>query len=377
MGTSHRIETLDGLRAVAVMGVILYHYFVRFSGIDGEDTLYPYANAYAEFPIAKYGFMGVQLFFVISGFVIALTLERCRTMSEFYLRRFARIWPPLLVCSIITVIALHAIDTDFAIQRRSMLLDFIPSLTTTSPRLWRWLNPNIKYIDGAYWSLFVEARFYIAAAILYHWSARGKFLRNYIVFAATGILLATLCRALLRDEKWYFAIDGLFYPEHTLWFAAGILYYELWNGTLRRMEALRLLVLGFAPLVYMLSTAHPDSSIVALAMTSLLILLVFGAFVMRPKLLAPLRSRPVLWLGTTSYSVYLLHQNVGLEFISLIPRELPSWLQLVLVGVVFGALLIFARAIYVFIEQGGKSLVLRNLLRWTLPASASGSHKAI
>src|SRR5258708_8881502 len=75
MGASDRIETLDGLRAVAVLGVVLYHYFVRFAATGGGPALYPYANVYAEFPIAKYGFMGVQLFFVVSGFVIAMTLE--------------------------------------------------------------------------------------------------------------------------------------------------------------------------------------------------------------------------------------------------------------------------------------------------------------
>ncbi len=371
MGASHRIETLDGLRSVAVLGVVLYHYFVRFAATGGGPALYPYANVYAEFPIAKYGFMGVQLFFVVSGFVIAMTLERCRTMSEFYLRRFARIWPPLLVCSIITMVVLQVIDTNFAAQRRATMADFVPSLTMTSPRLWQWLSYNIKYVDAAYWSLFVEVRFYFYAAIIYHWSAQGKFLRNYIIFAVAGVLLAMLCRALLQDEKWYLVIEALFYPEHTLWFAAGILFYEMWNGGLRMMKALTLLALGFVPLVYMLCTVHPDSSIVALAAISLIILSLFVVFVARPALLAPLRSRPVLWIGTASYSVYLLHQNVGLGFISLIPRELPLWLQLVLVAAIFGALLFVARMVFVFIEQGGKTLVLRSLLRWTVPASGT------
>jgi peptidoglycan/LPS O-acetylase OafA/YrhL len=369
MGASHRIEALDGLRAVAVMGVVLYHYFVRFAATGDSPALYPYGDICAEFPIAKYGFMGVQLFFVVSGFVIAMTLERCRTMSEFYLRRFARIWPPLLVCSIITMAVLQVIDSDFAAQRRTTMLDFAPSLTMTSPRLWQWLSHDIKYIDAAYWSLFVEARFYIYAAIIYRWSAHGKFLRNYIIFAAVGVILAIICRALLQNEKWYLVVDGLFYPEHTLWFAAGILFYEMWHGDLRRVKALGLLALGFVPLVYMLSTIHPDSSIVVLGTISLTILFLFGSFVIRPELLAPLRSRPVLWLGTTSYSVYLLHQNVGLGFISLIPRQLPLWLQLVLVAIIFCAVLLVARIVYVFVEQRGKALVLRNLLRGTAPTS--------
>ncbi|MDY0883102.1 acyltransferase family protein [Dongia soli] len=362
MSASHRIDILDGLRAVAIMAVLLYHYFVKFADPGGPDP-YPYAAAYAGVSIAKYGFMGVQLFFVVSGFVIAMTLARCTTISEFYLRRFARLWPPLLVCAIITFAALNVIDTNFAQQRRAMMLDLIPSLTLTSPKIWLWLNHNIRYVDGAYWSLFVEARFYIYAAIIYRWSAKGKFLRNYIIFSMTAVAIATLYRALLQDDRWYLIIDGLFYPAHTLWFAAGILFYEVWTGHIRLKKAIGLLTLGFVPLVYMLRTFHPDISVVPLATMSLIILLLFVVFSVRPEWLAPLRFRAVLWMGTISYSVYLLHQNVGLGLISLIPQRLPWWMQLGLVAAVSAAILLLSSVVYVLIEQRGKAMVLRHLLR--------------
>jgi peptidoglycan/LPS O-acetylase OafA/YrhL len=362
MSASHRIDILDGLRAVAIMAVLLYHYFVKFADPGGGPDPYPYAAAYAGFTVAKYGFMGVQLFFVVSGFVIAMTLERCTTMSEFYLRRFARLWPPLLVCAIITFAALHLIHTDFAQQRRPTMLDLIPSLTLTSPKMWLWLNHNMRYVDGAYWSLFVEARFYIYAAIIYRWSAKGKFLGNYILFSMTAVALATLYRALLQDDRWYLIIDGAFYPAHTLWFAAGILFHEVWTGRIRLKKALGLLALGFVPLVYMLSTFHPDIPVVVLATISLIILVLFVVFSVRPEWLAPLRSRGILWVGTVSYSLYLLHQNVGLGLISLIPRQLAWWWQLTLVAAVIAAVLTLASLVYVLVERRGKAMVLRSVL---------------
>ena len=362
MSASHRIDTLDGLRAVAIMAVLLYHYFAKFADPTGVPGPYPYASAYGGFSVAKYGFMGVQLFFVVSGFVIAMTLERCTTMSEFYLRRLARLWPPLLVCSIITLTVLHFINTDFAYQRRPAMLDLIPSLTLTSPKIWLWLNQNIRYVDGAYWSLFVEARFYIYAAIIYRWSPKGRFLRNYLIFSVTAVALATLYRAFLQDDKWYLLLDGALYPAHTLWFAAGILFYEAWTGRIRLKKAIGLLAVGFVPLVYMLSTFHPHISVFPLATISLIILTLFVILSVRPEWLAPLRFRPFLWVGTVSYSVYLLHQNVGLALISLIPQAFPWWLQLVLVAAVFAIILSLASLIYVLIEQKGKAMVLRTVL---------------
>lgn len=367
MSNSHRIDTLDGLRAVAIMAVLLYHYFVKFADPAVGPALYPYADAYAGFPAAKYGFMGVQLFFVVSGFVIAMTLERCRTMSEFYLRRFARLWPPLLVCSIITFAVLHIFDTGFAHQRRPTMLDLIPSLTLTSPKIWLWLNHNIKYVDGAYWSLFVEARFYIYAAIIYRWSAKGRFLRNYIIFAMTAVVLATLYRALLPDDKWYLIIDGALYPAHTLWFAAGILFHEIWMGRMRLKKGIALLTVGSVPLVYMLGMFHPDISIIPLATISLIILTAFVILSVRPEWLAPLRYRPVLWVGTVSYSLYLLHQNLGVALISLIPRAFSWWLQLALVIAIIAAILSLASLVYVLVEQRGKAVVLRTVLGERIP----------
>src|ERR1700693_5963546 len=66
-----RVETLDLLRAIAVLAVLFYHYAFRGAAADGfTDISLP-----ALVPLAKYGSLGVQLFFVISGFVIAYSAE--------------------------------------------------------------------------------------------------------------------------------------------------------------------------------------------------------------------------------------------------------------------------------------------------------------
>jgi peptidoglycan/LPS O-acetylase OafA/YrhL len=83
-----RVEALDLLRLFAVLAVVLYHYGFRGAAADGFTT----ASLTDLTPIAKYGYLGVQLFFVISGFVIAYSAEG-RTASGFAIARIARIYP--------------------------------------------------------------------------------------------------------------------------------------------------------------------------------------------------------------------------------------------------------------------------------------------
>ena len=88
-----RLAHLDGLRFLAVTAVILYHYLCRWTPPEYSPSLYPYGSTFAGLKLAQFGWLGVQLFFIISGFVIALTLSRCATLGEFAIRRYSRLAP--------------------------------------------------------------------------------------------------------------------------------------------------------------------------------------------------------------------------------------------------------------------------------------------
>src|SRR4051812_43348422 len=85
-----RIELLDSFRFLAIILVVLFHYFYSKRNTEG---LYPYGDQYGH--IFKHGNIGVQLFFKISGFVIFMTIEKCKTLKEFLVRRFIRLCPLL------------------------------------------------------------------------------------------------------------------------------------------------------------------------------------------------------------------------------------------------------------------------------------------
>ena len=96
-----RVEALDLLRLVAVLSVVLYHFGFWGPASHGvPQVALPWLT-----PIAKYGFLGVPAFFVISGFVIAYSAEG-RTATGFAIARFSRIYPTFVFCMTLTFLAI-------------------------------------------------------------------------------------------------------------------------------------------------------------------------------------------------------------------------------------------------------------------------------
>ena len=94
---ANRVEALDILRLVAVVGVVIFHFGFNGPPANGKPLV-----AFPEWAtVAKYGYLGVQLFFVISGFVIAYSAVG-RTARAFAIARIARIYPAFLFCMTVT-----------------------------------------------------------------------------------------------------------------------------------------------------------------------------------------------------------------------------------------------------------------------------------
>ena len=74
-----RIKYLDGLRGIAILLVILYHAF----GGNGYNGVIHYGGSFSDVLFFKFGYLGVQLFFLISGFVILMTLEKSKSFIHF------------------------------------------------------------------------------------------------------------------------------------------------------------------------------------------------------------------------------------------------------------------------------------------------------
>jgi len=188
---SNRLGEIDIIRALAIFLVIGFHWGTRWTTPWHLKPLYPYGDSVANWTIFRYGYLGVELFFIVSGFVIALTLERCKDILEFAIRRLARLLPSMIVCSILTILVVKYILPVEPFASDAQWINLLPSWTFLKPSLWRVFVPNINYVDGVYWSLFVEAKFYFWAALLY-FVFKKNFSIIFISFSSAMLLFAII-----------------------------------------------------------------------------------------------------------------------------------------------------------------------------------------
>jgi peptidoglycan/LPS O-acetylase OafA/YrhL len=92
-----RYGFIDNLRAVAIILVVLFHYTYHY------ESEYLLRSDNWSLEIAKFGWSGVDLFFIISGYCIAMTITKTHNFFEFIVRRGARLYPGYLVCGILTL----------------------------------------------------------------------------------------------------------------------------------------------------------------------------------------------------------------------------------------------------------------------------------
>ena len=350
-----RVAVLDGLRAVAILSVMAFHYTIRWTPPHAPDRYYPYHGVFTHLPILgpvlDYGWAGVELFFVISGFVICMTLERCTTVWDFARRRLARLWPAMLVCAAITlVVAQFGPD-----QWKVGPLSVVSSLLFIDPNLFgSWLHvKGLGWVDGVYWTLWIEVRFYIMAAILY-----ALFEKRFLPVLTAVTVISFLA-----------GLRTLHYPHRPLaWLLLlpTFLPYFTFGVGLHRFNAMRTLTVEVTAAMLIstliifaqgwLSFQYPAGGPTGFAVVNALILTAFVLFALGSPLVKPFGWAPLAKLGEASYSLYLIHSVAGIVLIQLLSNVMPWPVALVLVTT---GMIALSLALFRWVEGPGKRLILR------------------
>jgi len=290
---NNRLEVLDSLRGIAAMGVVLHHFIVIYGIKYGfGDIKYP--PEWLDISIGRYG---VELFFIISGFVISLTLEKGNSVIEFAISRFSRLFPTYWFCLSLTSITLFFFSGVNVFDEGQ----FIYNLTMAP--LFFWKDP----VDGSYWTLMYELFFYFIIAILFGRLGQITTKRLILFFVIFSC----------------FALYNFFYPIHVRvqyvllfphlnLFWAGIIFYKIWkskrdnSGPTTHFYALISLLLFIQWSMCLLSIGRVN--IYSSVLISLYFLL-FYLFINNK--LSYLNNKYLVALGTISYSLYLIHQEIG------------------------------------------------------------------
>jgi peptidoglycan/LPS O-acetylase OafA/YrhL len=284
MKTSSRLLELDALRGIAAISVVLYHYTY------GYGVLYGQHNVIISFP---YGNLGVHLFFLISGFVIFLTLGKAKAGLDFIVSRFSRLYPAYWVAGGLT----FAIVSIFGLPGWQVSwTDGLINLTMLAG----WLST--PYIDGVYWTLTIELSFYLLMFVLY----LTDNLKRIETFAIGWLILIYPLRIIGYLFKFQIPtpIAATILLNSGFFFIAGIMFYKVKNGQATLKHHLIILCCYLACLNHRI-----DFDIIYNAA----FFVIFYLFAYNR--LGFIVHKPLLLLGMISYPLYLIHANIGFVII--------------------------------------------------------------
>ena len=288
-----RFYEIDLLRFFAALSVVLFHYGFRGYAADNM-TVMPYLSIAS---LAKYGYLGVNLFFIISGFVILMTASS-GSARRFVVSRAVRLYPAFWACCTMTFIAIIV-----AGGRRysASLRQYAINMTMLSEFI------GVEPIDGAYWSLFVEMKFYalVFAVLLIRKIHRAKELLGLwlvVVLLFSKWPIRYVGFFLIPDFAPYFIAGAMFYIIH----AEGVCAYKLFVIATSYLVAVRESISRISGMETHYHSPF-DGTVVAIILAvcfSILFLVATG----RTK---PFASEKWLLCGALTYPLYLIHQNIG------------------------------------------------------------------
>lgn len=318
-GRTGRLAAIDGLRLAAALSVALFHYTgcVVVGQAWGASTRHTFSTIYK---FSSYGWLGVELFFLISGFVICMS-SWGRTQGEFVRTRVVRLfpayWPAVLITTVVMIlwpVARHALPADQVIANLTMLNQPV----------------GVPNVDDSYWTLWAEMRFYLVFAVALVW--RGLTLHRTLLFGY-GWLIA----GILSIKSGVPLVRTVLEPDTAPLFVAGIAFYLIYRfgGNLQLWG-----LVGFAYALAMHNVvgrtgASSQSNYKDLSpITGMVILTVFFLVmaVIAKGWTARIQWRWLTTAGLLTYPFYLLHQVIGWSIIEALRDVRPR--KLVLVAVI-------------------------------------------
>ena len=340
-GETGRFEEIDVLRGLAATCVVLSHYsthcvkFFREAPFGFDlDTVY--------------GFYAVQLFFIISGFVISLTLERSNSWRDFAFSRLSRLYPAYWAAVTLMVV------TEVLVFGKT---PWIGGYVTNMTMLQEFIGfPNL---DNVFWSLTVELAFYAIMGVVF-----GRGLLPRIEVVAT-MWLALACLWSLVDQYLGIGLPA-FLPSflalrHAPFFVAGIAFYRITTkGLTPPRAALILAALAASGWIDGLwGTDAPAVGWIDGLRRLAIAVVLFATFGLAVTGKLRFAVSPVtLWLGGISYPLYLIHRNLGFStMFRLHELGVPVWLLFTLT---LAGALVLATALSYLVERPA----LRALRQW-------------
>jgi len=316
-----RLLALDGLRLLCALGVAGYHFgdSWRLDGVHPPAYFLPHAA-----PVLIYGFLGVEVFFLISGFVILMS-GWGRTVREFAASRAARLYPALWISVFLTATVVTLVPmTD------GLPVTGVPTPAGVAANLT--MFPGLLHqplVDTVYWTLWIELKFYLIVACLIGAGLSDRRVRTVgAVWLAAAVALSAYPQGLLRE---------VVMPDFAPYLIAGMAMFLLRRNRSDRKSWVLLICCWLVSLQRVEVRALDLKPGYVVPVWPALVLITVGYAVLLGIALGMTDRVNWRWLGSAgalTYPFYLVHQRVGYAVIRTVHQCLGLPPGVVIVGVV-------------------------------------------
>jgi len=295
-----RYSLLDFYRFIAAIMVVVYHY--TFNGIVNGKIQ---SLSYSDSEITKYGYLGVELFFIISGFVIYNSVSNS-TPSKFITSRLTRLFPAYWFCLLLTtlIIVFFGSDYNFSVTATQVVIN----LTMIQQLI------GISHVDGVYWTLTYELLFYFLVFFIFFIGSQSilqKFLLfwpsitfilylmgmdtlpymgGYFYFFCSGVVLSMICKS--ASKYLYVSLAFLLFLS---------VKYSLENSDLYSVQ----------------KGVEYSSAVITIVICSFFIML----FILKYDFFKFVKIPMSATLGKITYPLYLIHAHIGYIYLNMFAND--------------------------------------------------------
>ncbi|OGX84178.1 acyltransferase family protein [Hymenobacter glacialis] len=331
---------LDALRGIAAVLVVLFHLTMDTGNPDYGLHL---------------GMTGVDLFFLISGFVIFMTLRKTSSSKDFVISRLIRLYPTYWACVSFT----FAINVLYAVTHNSLSLNYIGQYLANMTMFQHYLG--VENLDHPYWTMIVEMVFYLSMLIIYRTGQIKNIEWIGGILSAVCFLISTVGRSFFYEA---YEVVNFVYPllNHFPLFFAGIVFYLIKYD---RPSVARYVMIGgcFVCSLFVFDNLGRGAYLTYSEHVATLVVYFSLMLLYINNKLSWVSNKVFVYLGTISYALYLIHQNISVFYLRpLMARVLPGktgfWLgNIVILVTVIG----LASAVTYWIEKPAMKLLKAKL----------------
>lgn len=371
MSDARRDETIDVMRAASIIVVVLFHYTSRIP----EAVMGLQEVEITDF--FSFGWIGVYCFFVISGYCIIGSAQRSSSGLGFFIKRISRIYPPFIIISTFVFICMQFLYVpSFDYGEWSFRDDPVGILDYVATTFFMARDLGFEWVDGAYWTLLVEMKYYFILSIfLILFQFRNAL--NYLVVFAYFVNFMWILSILYDSQIAELIFRNIFLAPYWAFFILGMHGKNIRDGDKRRMLIVHYIIFTALSIINLslisMGKPNPTESVGLTMLFYILFLVWFNGYILAGLYglrlpasgkLVGLFISALARLGKKSFIWYLIHQNLGIALLYVLFGLMNHWLAIILV-IALGV--VASEGLSWLVEHRFRELTQRRLTKLTAP----------